>query len=512
VRRSLPCICCRGKHVDGGVWIRLAVRRRERRFTERHFAEATCSTRRVEFARQGSGTLCSMPLQLGGECRAAGKHHQIEYSFKVMSLSATVAQRPLERQIWMTSAVQTPSRVVEYTYYACLLNGVMGDALGLPTRLLGGGMLGVLAIICLVRHRERTIELYGAIASPIACGLLFVLLQVAVHEESILGEYVRPFVIWLFGLIITRSLVLREDFLHRFVMVSFLIGLSTLPFLQVGQDLDRARLSSTSIGNPNDLAQWFGFCATYFTVVAFRKQPIGTRCLYWVATFACLGIIGLTVSRGALLAFVVAGAIAARRFVRTGFAPLVLLLVLGGTLYELGYFERAIASYEARGLEDTGRITVWPRAIARFIESPFVGVGVSYADTYVPEKGRPITPHNSFLFIALTAGLVPLLFFINYWLRCARAALRSIYDSGGKDYHSPLFVYSLLTVQSGNFGFTMPWMIAALTIGLPACVAVRRFRRLRIPSERQRMRTSPPVLADRGRRHEQCSTTDPHRS
>ena len=44
-------------------------------------------------------------------------------------------------------------------------------------------------------------------------------------------------------------------------------------------------------------------------------------------------------------------------------------------------------------------------------------MGVADVETYIPVKGMKVSPHNAFIFIALASGVVPLVFFIVYWVR-----------------------------------------------------------------------------------------------
>src|SRR5262249_40460168 len=145
----------------------------------------------------------------------------------------------------------------------------------------------------------------------------------------------------------------------------------------------------------------------------------------WLAAIGCLYIVGLTVSRGTLSAIAVASIIALRRLLKNGFLPLLILCILIWVLAESGMFAQMTSFYGSRANEETGRFLVWPLVIARFLDSPLIGVGVSNSGTFVPLKMHEITPHNALLFVALTSGIVPLVFFVLYWWRAARGALRA---------------------------------------------------------------------------------------
>src|SRR5438034_1014117 len=151
-------------------------------------------------------------------------------------------------------------QMYEYAYYLLICYSIMSDALGISVDFLGIAMYLVLATLCLIRRGSSAITRDLALASPILCAGFFVTIQTLVHQESMMHEYVRPFVQWLLTLIIVKSLCTRPGFIRRFAFVAFLIGLSVLPFLSLNQD-DRARLDvQTALSNGNALAEWFAFC------------------------------------------------------------------------------------------------------------------------------------------------------------------------------------------------------------------------------------------------------------
>src|SRR5262249_40683742 len=159
---------------------------------------------------------------------------------------------------------------------------------------------------------------------------------------------------------------------------------------------------------------WFGFCALYFMIRGMETRRMYVRIVTWALGCGSLYVVALTVSRGTLLAVGLAALVALRRFLKRGLLPILLFVLSIWVIYQSGLFDRAGTSYAERAGEETGRFLVWPLAFERFLGSPLVGAGASNAATYVPERGKEITPHNSFLFIALASGTVPFLFFVAY--------------------------------------------------------------------------------------------------
>jgi hypothetical protein len=332
----------------------------------------------------------------------------------------------------------------------------------------------------------RAFSTYRPSVSAALCACLLIGIQIAFHHESITGDGVRPFIIWTLLLIVTQSLSWRPGFLHRFACVTFVIGVASLRYLVRGSGSERAGLAgSTAIDNPNDLAAWFGFCALYFLVLGIETKRGVIRAAAWLATAGCFGVVGLTVSRGTLLGVGIASVIPLRRVLKRGVAPLLALISVVSLAYVSGIYAGIVSSYVARGLEETGRLLVWPLDLKRIIESPLIGVGVSDVATYVPEAHKAITPHNGFLYIALASGIVPLIFFVTWWWQAARSAVDAMKTSDSLRYEAALLVYCFVVIQSGAFTFTAPWVVATLC-------AMRRGFEIHYRSRRRLYRGSEP--------------------
>jgi hypothetical protein len=357
-----------------------------------------------------------------------------------------------------------PSTAIEYLFYAQMFYSIMGTALGLSFGSVGIGLLVLLTGACVWRLGLNAVPVLMPVALAIACGVSYIGIQVLVHNLSYRGDYTREYMPWVFGLVLTQCLALRRGFLHRAALVVLAIGLTTLPFLQsFGNDESRTGLTQgIVIGNPNDLGAWFGFCCVYLTILGLETRRTTLRVLAWVAAAACLFVIGLTVSRGPLLAAALAIVFACRRLLKHGFVPFFCLLLVVWVAVGLGLFDAEVAKVTQRGAEDSGRIDVWPRAIARIVEVPMSGVGAN--DLPTPRRdGTPITPHNAFILLALAAGVVPFLLFVGYWIRCL-IDVRRLTAAGHEDapFLSALLLYSFLIVMNLNQPYMLPWMMISL--------------------------------------------------
>ena len=393
--------------------------------------------------------------------------------------------------------VWIPPRWVEYTYYLVFSYSIVAGALGIEVPLFAAGLTVALGGLCLIKLGSRRKEICAPIALLLACQFSFIFVQATVYGASVIeDDLIRTFILWMFAMIIVQSLCLRPGFLQRCTIVIFMLGLSVLPFLGFSdQGVDRAGISVAvggSLTNANGLAGWFGFCLVYFGISALETKRGIVRILYGLAALGSLLIVGLTVSRGALIGCTLALTVAFRRFLKRAFLPALLLIILGGVLVMSGLFDSSISNYEERGMEETGRLLVWPLVIERFLESPIFGVGMSGIMTWIPDSSHPIPPHNSFLYFALSSGIVPAALYVAFWIR---AAWRSFSDVRGSEYspfRTPLLLYALGTFILGDINVA-PWAVLAVAVGAGSHDSHRRERLLVTHSKIRRRRIAPTV-------------------
>jgi O-antigen ligase len=243
-----------------------------------------------------------------------------------------------------------------------------------------------------------------------------------------------------------------------------LIGATTLPYLKSFlNDSSRIGHDDVTIGNPNDLGAWFGFCCVYCAIVGLETRRNWLRVAAWSVGLGCLLVVGLTVSRAPLAAVACSLALAFRRLLRRGFYPFVALAATAWIAYGLGVFDQSAEMYARRGLEESGRLLVWPLAIDRFLQTPWTGAGANHVTIALPDDGVSVTPHNGLIFIALASGIVPLLFLVAYWVQ-SFAAVWKVDARAGSDvsFHMPLLLYACLIVLNLNEAFMLPWVMVTL--------------------------------------------------
>jgi len=346
--------------------------------------------------------------------------------------------------------------------------GFMGSVLGLVADSVGGLMLALLAGCCVLRMGTRALSVLTPVVLPLAFAASHIAVQGVAYGEPIIGEEARIFAPWILGVVIIQCLALRRGFLHRCAIAIFLIGISTLPYLSYYRGSDRIGLDlRIPIANPNDLGAWFGFCCVYFAILGLETRRMSVRVMSGLAATGSLFIMALTVSRAPLFAAAVSILVAFRRVLHRGFAPLLCLVGVAWIGYELGLFDQSASLYSSRGLEDTGRLLIWPLAIERFFNSPLTGVGAFDVATLIPGNSAPVTPHNSFLLVALASGILPLLLYVGYWVRSGVEAFRlNAHSHEDAVFLIPLFLYAFMIALELNQPYMFFWAMATLgTLG-----------------------------------------------
>ena len=234
----------------------------------------------------------------------------------------------------------------------------------------------------------------------------------------------------------------------------------------------RAWASGTGISNPNVLGLWFGFSTVYFLFWGFQcRKPI-LRTAAWVAAIGSLFIVTLSVSRGPLLAIVLACVVGFRSELKRSFVPLLALVLLMCLVYVSGVFDEEIAYYTARGSEESGRGRLWPLALERILDSPWVGNGLG--DILIRTRsGKFMNPHNGLLHIGLGAGIVPVISFLAYCGHVAAGAVRMMrsVQVGEAAILPPLVVFGLFETLILDFAFMTSWIVVVFGLAAGASQA-----------------------------------------
>lgn len=369
-------------------------------------------------------------------------------------------------------SLDLPSYLMELAYFGLLIYMmVIGPGLGLLIPIAGAGSLMVLTVLCLMHFGSYSIGALRPIRMALACGISLLLVQVVFFQESILHPWLRNFITWVLGLIVMQCLSFRKGFFHRFALVAFIIGCGTLPFLKVyvvSDEMSRVGGEGVPLGNPNFFGMWFGFCVIYFVVTGLEAKNYMIRTFSWSSGLLCLYLVAMTVSRGALLGVAVATVIAFQKILKRSFLPILGFLVLLSLVYMSGIFDEQIGYYLHRGTEETGRSRLWEWAIDGILGSWGLGVGISNAFFIVDDTtGETAGPHNSFLFILLSSGFIPLIFYIGYLVQATRGAFRArTQNSVDSPYMLPMVSFALLAVMVADTTFMSAWHMIVFSMAL----------------------------------------------
>lgn len=366
-----------------------------------------------------------------------------------------------------------PPAFLEYTWYVSLIYATLGQVWGIVIPSVGGVALVLLAGGCWLSVSEQALQVYKPIASAILTGILMIVIQLLFHKESPEAWTEGIIVVnWIALLIIAQSLALRPQFLQRFALVAFAVGLAALPYLNVRSigGVSRAWASGTGLSNPNTLGMWFGFCTVYFIFWGFQAKHMVLRISSWATALGCLYVVSLTVSRAPLLAAALACVVGLRPALQRNFAPLLLLILFVICVYASGIFDEKIEYYLTRGTEESGRERLWPAALDRLSESPWIGVG--FDGVRIPfGHNRLMIPHNGFLHIALAAGIIPVICFVAYLSRVGIGTLHIMRGSysGELALLPPVVVFALFETMMLDFAFVSPWTAVVFGLAARAC-------------------------------------------
>jgi O-antigen ligase len=367
--------------------------------------------------------------------------------------------------------VAVPSWKVECAYYLATIYSILAP-LGLEVPALGGAMLLAIAATCILQLRASLKAIYGPITLLLACAISFLCVQIVVHDVSITDQTIRPFIFWLFGLIIVPALCRRRGFSLRYPFFLFVVGAATLPFLE----FDPSKVGSayvnlgTSLGG-GFLGGWFGFCAVFFAIFGYESRQRFLQIGAWLMTVGCLLVMTFSIARGTLVGTALALTVGLRSLLKRGFVPVLALVILAGIIYGSGLFDAAFSNYAERAMEETGREILWPAAIDRIFSSPLVslfGVGEPHiVFQLTPKKYSP--PHNAFLHFALSSGVVPFAFFLGFWIqaawRCAHAKAQE-----ADPFRMPYLIFFFLEVMSSDLAFMSPMALFGLSVAAGSAV------------------------------------------
>ena len=368
----------------------------------------------------------------------------------------------------MAVSMSYPPAYLEYLWYIHLIYSMLGQVWGLVVPAVDGVIWLFTAGACLLNVGSKA---YKPVAWALCTGILTIAVQFLFYDPAapVARTEIVELCSWIALLITVQALSLRPGFLHRFALVASGIGLACVPYIQVRvvDGVMRAWATGTQIATPNVLGMWFGFCTLYFVLFGFHCTTSKVlRVASWGAAIACFFILLIAVSRGPLLGLTLACVVGLRSTLKGSFIPLLGFVLLVWLVYATGVFDDWLGYYFFRATEQSGRERLFPIALERILDSPWIGVGL--ADVAIRNSvGKFINPHNGFLHIALGAGIFPMLCFVRYLVQSITGALRIMrkeHSSGEAALIPPLVMFSLVEIMILDFSFMSPWVVVACSL------------------------------------------------
>ncbi|NJL55653.1 O-antigen ligase family protein [bacterium] len=267
--------------------------------------------------------------------------------------------------------------------------------------------------------------------------------------------------------IIFVFLVHRPGFFKRMIFLMYIIGV--IAFANADTSEYGRLQGGGNLGNPNVFASWMAFACLGLAMWGFHARSLPEKIGTWGMMFYGLVIIGLTVSRGALLALIVALVVFLIIYAPRSSGPINIIITLiligigAGIFTQTPVFQSITESYSDRLDKESGREELWPAAIAQIRESPVLGYGNSGLKVATPTKVH--SSHNPFLTLGLIAGVFPpLLLAVMYGLGALRMEKR--YTLDGVFWLPAFFIYTFMMINFSNWYFPRPWAMLTLVAAL----------------------------------------------
>lgn len=354
--------------------------------------------------------------------------------------------------------------IAEGFFLIYLLYSLVSVNLGIYLPYLAGIMLAISAFASILLGLNKWPR------SPIfilicLIALICILIQLGVFNLGLSSEYVRIFYFWIVTAIVTLPFAGNEQFLKRIAIVIAISIIVQIPFLFAPEDgILRYRFisGSTGIDNANDLADWLGFCFIVMWMWIWKTSRKVNKIILSLIDFVIFAVILETVSRGALLAIVLAVLIFVYWIERKKRLFYVLFLaMIAGAFVFIEPLQNLLFNYETRLTIDTGRFELLEIGIEQLKTVPFWGIGADNIFFQISSY-TTTTPHNPFLVVGLSSGIIPLILFFILWL----LVIKSLFQKNGDKYREiiklPLFVFIFITSFISNGIFTSVWVVSSM--------------------------------------------------
>ncbi len=313
-------------------------------------------------------------------------------------------------------------------------NFIVIPGVGVFSRVIGAVAVGLTIVVNVISGRFRRWHVFHVAA------LLFVMWAAGVLL-IVYNPVTMPNKFWTFVQLLVMVWMIWElapsrsrliGLLSAYVLGSYVSGLATiLLYHRAGGE---ARRFAGGGGDPNDLAMNLAAAIpmAWYLGMTHHRPMVRWACRAYIPVG--LLSIGLTGSRGGMIATVVALLIVPLTMTRLSPGKLslaIVLLAISGGL-AVAYVPKTIVSRlstTTTAVEDLslgGRFRIWKAGIRVFVQRPMVGYGSgSFKVALLPELGNATqVAHNSYLSVLVEEGLVGFLLYLAMFVAVFLALMR----------------------------------------------------------------------------------------
>lgn len=301
----------------------------------------------------------------------------------------------------------------------------------------------------------------------------------SIYASSILDTFNFKLIQLLILLVLIVSHIYHNNALLKWIMYSFIANvfiLSILSALGIGYEVaelqDGGRLEMFG-ENPNLIGMKASFAAIMLFYFIFNTKKLWSKMLLVLPLLLIISMLIATASRGALLSIFVGLGIMVMIQKTTALRKIVLFSIgIAVSTWLFNYIMTTNENFAMRMnvfLEEgnTGRNDLWEGAYSIIMDNLLIGVGRPGALPVMQQYiGRAMDPHNVFLYVLMTTGLIGFIFFMTFIGRLAIRLFKDFKQINTAMYLVLLAILLFNMAKAGGFiNTTFLWFFFAVLIG-----------------------------------------------
>lgn len=300
-----------------------------------------------------------------------------------------------------------------------------------------------------------------------------------IYAANILGTFNFKLVQLLILLTLIISHIYHNNAILKWVLYSFIANvllLSVLSALGIGYEVieaqDGGRLEMFG-ENPNMIGMKASFAAIMLFYFIFNTKKLWSKMLLVLPLLLIISMLIATASRGALLSIFAGLGIMVMIQKTTALRKIVLFSIgIAVSTWLFNYIMTTNENFAMRMnvfLEEgnTGRNDLWEGAYSIIMDNLVIGVGRPGALPVMQQYiGRAMDPHNVFLYVLMTTGLIGFVFFMTFINRLAIRLFKDFKQTNNAMYLVLLAILLFNMAKAGGFiNKTFLWFFFAVLIG-----------------------------------------------